>query len=80
MTVAHFWFDNQIVEADTTEDQTGKKLENRNLMIISLIRSNLVALQEPKLIKVLMAGHVFHVLRHFALALNSKPVTNWCRF
>ena len=23
MTVAHMWFDNQIVEADTTEDQTG---------------------------------------------------------
>ena len=24
MTVAHMWFDNQIVEADTTEDQTGQ--------------------------------------------------------
>ena len=24
MTVAHMWFDNQIHEADTTEDQTGK--------------------------------------------------------
>lgn len=23
MTVAHMWFDNQIIEADTTEDQTG---------------------------------------------------------
>ena len=23
MTVAHMWFDNQIVEADTTEEQTG---------------------------------------------------------
>ena len=23
MTVAHMWFDNQIVEADTSEDQTG---------------------------------------------------------
>lgn len=24
MTVAHMWFDNQIHDADTTEDQTGK--------------------------------------------------------
>ena len=24
MTVAHMWFDNQIAEADTSEDQTGK--------------------------------------------------------
>jgi len=24
MTVAHMWFDNQIIEADTTEDQSGK--------------------------------------------------------
>lgn len=24
MTVAHMWFDNQIHEADTTEDQSGK--------------------------------------------------------
>ena len=24
MTVAHMWFDRQIVEADTTEDQSGK--------------------------------------------------------
>lgn len=24
MTVAHMWFDNQIVEADTTEDQSGE--------------------------------------------------------
>lgn len=27
MTVAHMWFDNQIHEADTTEDQSGKMLE-----------------------------------------------------
>jgi sodium/potassium-transporting ATPase subunit alpha len=26
MTVAHMWFDNHIIEADTTEDQTGFKL------------------------------------------------------
>lgn len=25
MTVAHMWFDNQIIEADTTEDQSGKR-------------------------------------------------------
>lgn len=28
MTVAHMWFDNQIHEADTTEDQSGELLEN----------------------------------------------------
>ena len=27
MTVAHMWFDNQIVEADTTEDQTGSSFD-----------------------------------------------------
>lgn len=26
MTVAHMWFDNQIHEADTTEDQSGESL------------------------------------------------------
>ncbi|PSN42050.1 Sodium/potassium-transporting ATPase subunit alpha [Blattella germanica] len=26
MTVAHMWFDNQIIEADTTEDQSGKEV------------------------------------------------------
>ena len=25
MTVAHMWFDNQIIEADTTEDQSGAR-------------------------------------------------------
>lgn len=27
MTVSHFWFDSQIVKADTTEDQTGAKFD-----------------------------------------------------
>lgn len=27
MTVAHMWFDNQIIEADTTEDQSGEKYD-----------------------------------------------------
>ncbi len=27
MTVAHMWFDNRIVEADTTENQQSKNLE-----------------------------------------------------
>jgi len=26
MTVAHMWFDNHIIEADTTEDQSGMSL------------------------------------------------------
>lgn len=29
MTVAHMWFDNQIIEADTTEDQSGKEWSSR---------------------------------------------------
>lgn len=27
MTVAHMWFDNQIIEADTTEDQSGAQTD-----------------------------------------------------
>ena len=27
MTVAHMWFDNKIIEADTTEDQSGVKVD-----------------------------------------------------
>lgn len=27
MTVAHMWFDNQIIEADTTEDQSGAQYD-----------------------------------------------------
>ncbi|CAG0888914.1 unnamed protein product [Darwinula stevensoni] len=30
MTVAHMWFDNQIIEADTTEDQTGVKYDKNS--------------------------------------------------
>ena len=29
MTVAHMWFDDQIHEADTTEDQSGKSQSNK---------------------------------------------------
>lgn len=29
MTVAHMWFDNQIIEADTTEDQSGNVVKER---------------------------------------------------
>lgn len=31
MTVAHMWFDNQIHEADTTEDQSGEKNLDQSL-------------------------------------------------
>lgn len=30
MTVAHMWFDNQIIEADTTEDQSGKVIASQD--------------------------------------------------
>merc|ERR1719466_171242 len=30
MTVAHMWFDNKIVEADTTEDQSGGKIDKNS--------------------------------------------------
>merc|ERR1712117_528019 len=30
MTVAHMWFDNKIVEADTTEDQTGTSIDKND--------------------------------------------------
>ena len=30
MTVAHMWFDNKIVEADTTEDQSGVSVDKNN--------------------------------------------------
>lgn len=33
MTVAHMWFDNHIIEADTTEDQSGKILSAKNLSL-----------------------------------------------
>lgn len=33
MTVAHMWFDNQIIEADTTEDQSGVQYGKAKLFI-----------------------------------------------
>lgn len=38
MTVAHMWFDNQIIEADTTEDQSGK----RSFKILFIYKYNIV--------------------------------------
>lgn len=44
MTVAHMWFDNQIIEADTTEDQSGNiifylhiKLYMKHFLYIKII-------------------------------------------
>lgn len=34
MTVAHMWFDNQIIEADTTEDQSGVQYGMYSQMLI----------------------------------------------
>lgn len=31
MTVAHMWFDNQIIEADTTEDQSGAQFDKNSI-------------------------------------------------
>lgn len=33
MTVAHMWFDNQIIEADTTEDQSGNIIFYLNIKL-----------------------------------------------
>jgi len=38
MTVAHMWFDNKIVEADTTEDQSGVSVDKNNQGWITLRR------------------------------------------
>nr|XP_018671061.1 sodium/potassium-transporting ATPase subunit alpha-3 [Ciona intestinalis] len=38
MTVAHMWFDNQIVEADTTEDQSGTSFDTKSETWIALSR------------------------------------------
>ncbi|XP_077447315.1 sodium/potassium-transporting ATPase subunit alpha-3 isoform X1 [Stigmatopora argus] len=38
MTVAHMWFDNQIHEADTTEDQSGSSFDKSSATWVSLAR------------------------------------------
>ncbi|XP_044138588.1 sodium/potassium-transporting ATPase subunit alpha-3 [Bufo gargarizans] len=38
MTVAHMWFDNQIHEADTTEDQSGTSFDKSSLTWVALAR------------------------------------------
>lgn len=38
MTVSHMWFDNQIIEVDTTENQSGKKLLILNFIEFRMIR------------------------------------------
>ncbi|XP_017324992.2 sodium/potassium-transporting ATPase subunit alpha-3b [Ictalurus punctatus] len=38
MTVAHMWFDNQIHEADTTEDQSGAAFDKTSVTWVSLAR------------------------------------------
>uniref|UniRef100_A0A674NY00 Sodium/potassium-transporting ATPase subunit alpha n=1 Tax=Takifugu rubripes TaxID=31033 RepID=A0A674NY00_TAKRU len=38
MTVAHMWFDNQIHEADTTEDQSGAAFDKSSVTWLSLAR------------------------------------------
>ena len=38
MTVAHMWFDNQIIEADTSEDQSGTPIKKNSRGFIALSR------------------------------------------
>lgn len=38
MTVAHMWFDNQIIEADTSEDQSGSQYDKTSPGFIGLSR------------------------------------------
>merc|ERR1711911_384214 len=38
MTVAHMWFDNQIIEADTTEDQSGAQYDKTSSGWVTLER------------------------------------------
>uniref|UniRef100_A0A646QDL7 Sodium/potassium-transporting ATPase subunit alpha n=1 Tax=Hemiscolopendra marginata TaxID=943146 RepID=A0A646QDL7_9MYRI len=38
MTVAHMWFDNQIIEADTTEDQSGAQYDRTSPGFLALSR------------------------------------------
>ncbi|GAB6025395.1 hypothetical protein CHUAL_011140 [Chamberlinius hualienensis] len=38
MTVAHMWFDNQIIEADTTEDQSGCQYDKTSPGFVALAR------------------------------------------
>ena len=42
MTVAHMWFDRQIVEADTTEDQSGKLLRQIKQPMNKVVKMNLL--------------------------------------
>lgn len=44
MTVAHMWFDNQIIEADTTEDQSGE-LNKMKYQIFLILRLCTVTVQ-----------------------------------
>lgn len=38
MTVAHMWFDNQIYEADTTEDQSGECYISKNQLVRRMVQ------------------------------------------
>uniref|UniRef100_A0A8C5MT43 Sodium/potassium-transporting ATPase subunit alpha n=1 Tax=Leptobrachium leishanense TaxID=445787 RepID=A0A8C5MT43_9ANUR len=42
MTVAHMWFDNQIHEADTTEDQSGLTHTTMSLIMSSIFRKSMI--------------------------------------
>lgn len=54
MTVAHMWFDNQIIEADTTEDQSGVQYGES-------LKENI------RQLKTLTLGGVLNAIRFFAM-------------
>jgi sodium/potassium-transporting ATPase subunit alpha len=72
MTVAHMWFDGQIIEADTTEDQSGTICQ----LIAKWMMTNkiqFVQLQVPSTTRRAAAGRLSPALLDCAAALNSSP-------
>ena len=42
MTVAHMWFDNHIIEADTTEDQSGAPINLLIMLLFMTLAKNVI--------------------------------------
>lgn len=80
MTVAHMWFDNQIHEADTTENQSGASFDKSSATWNALARiaglcNRAVFLAEQSNIPILKVKRVqmFHHWRKIPLALCATP-------
>ena len=79
MTVAHMWFDNQIIEADTTEDQTG----NRRLFssdVPSFTEFFFPFLQAPSTTSRRRAGRLWAAWPVCAAAPSSNTAKKVCPF